>query len=336
MTDNALILPTPDTLLIAGQVANDFAAANVFEDYRQRIAANTLRRQEADLALFTSFLKEAGVIPGPLNQAAEAWRGMTWGLIAAFARWQIASGYAIGSVNVRLATVKRYAELAHQAGAIDADAYLLIQTVRGYGHKQARQVDEKRDVTRRGPKKAQATRLTREQIAALKAQPDTPQGRRDALLMTLLLDHGLRCGEITGLEVEAFDLQAGTFTFHRPKVDKVQTHKLTGDAWRAAGAYLTQDGPSIGGLLLGSHKGGRLGGAMSARAIHKRVRQLGQRIGVERLAPHDCRHAWATCAAQGGTDPFRLQEAGGWNSLTMPRRYIDEQKIANEGVVLAH
>jgi len=30
----------------------------------------------------------------------------------------------------------------------------------------------------------------------LKQQPDTPQGRRDPLLMCILLEHGLRYGEI--------------------------------------------------------------------------------------------------------------------------------------------
>jgi hypothetical protein len=31
-------------------------------------------------------------------------------------------------------------------------------------------------------------------------------------------------------------------------------------------------------------------------------------------------------------DPFRLQEAGGWNSLALPRRYVEAAKIANEGM----
>lgn len=45
-------------------------------------------------------------------------------------------------------------------------------------------------------------------------------------------------------------------------------------------------------------------------------------------------HAWATRAARSGTDPFALQEAGGWNSLTMPRRYIELAEVANQGVKL--
>jgi integrase len=71
---------------------------------------------------------------------------------------------------------------------------------------------------------------------------------------------------------------------------------------------------------------------MTERAITLRVRTLGEGIGVSGLSAHDCRHFWATSAAKYGTDPFVLQEAGGWSSLAMPRRYVEERKIANEGV----
>ena len=43
---------------------------------------------------------------------------------------------------------------------------------------------------------------------------------------------------------------------------------------------------------------------------------------------------WATRAASMGTDAFALRDAGGWSSLVMPSRYVDESAIANEGVKL--
>jgi integrase len=70
-------------------------------------------------------------------------------------------------------------------------------------------VDRARTPTRKGAKKAQPVPLTPEQAARLKAQPDTPQGRRDTLLLCLLLDHGPRVGEVTGLQVTDFDVAAG-------------------------------------------------------------------------------------------------------------------------------
>ena len=55
--------------------------------------------------------------------------------------------------------------------------------------------------------------------------------------MCLLLDHGLRLGELALLDVTAFDLTAGLMIFDRPRVSKVQTHELTRDTLKAARAW---------------------------------------------------------------------------------------------------
>jgi hypothetical protein len=70
------------------------------------------------------------------------------------------------------------------------------------------------------------------------------------------------------------------------------------------------------------------------RAITKRVEYLGRRVGVEGLSAHDGWHSWATRAAREKTDAFALQEAGGWNSLAIPRHYVESARITNEGVKL--
>jgi hypothetical protein len=48
-------------LAAAGQVANQFAASNVFADYLSRKAESTVRTQAAALALFAEFLTQAGI-----------------------------------------------------------------------------------------------------------------------------------------------------------------------------------------------------------------------------------------------------------------------------------
>ena len=206
--------------------------------------------------------------------------------------------------------------------------------MQGYGGKDAKRVDERRETTRKGAKKAQNVTITPDQATALKRQPETPQGRRDAVIMALLLDHGLRVGELVLLQVTDFDMKAGTFTFYRPKVDKAQTHRMTTDTARAVAAWLATDAPAMGAVLRGSRKGGELTGAMTERSITERVRTLGARVGLVGLSAHDCRHYWATRAASQGTDPFALRDAGGWSSLAMPSRYVEAATIANERVKL--
>lgn len=321
----------------AGAAASRAAAHHVFSNYAARVAPNTLARNRAALESFAAFLRAAGVgaDAGELLSWPEAWEGVTWGLVAAFPRWLLVEGYAIGTVNSRLSTVKRYAALAAQAGTVPPEALAMIQTVKGYSRRQGRNVDQGRERTRRGAKKAAAVTISREQARALKVQPDTPQGRRDALLMCLLLEHGLRVGEVAALKVEALDLAAGVLSFYREKVDKVQTHRLTADSFRAALAYLSKDAPPAGGpLLLGSRRGGALGGGLGVRSMCERVRALGEGVGLAGLSPHDCRHHWATVAMRNGTDVKALQEAGGWASPAMPLAYAEAARIANEGVRL--
>lgn len=354
---NAIIPTNTHQQQHIGQLANQAAALNTFTDYQAGRAKNTLRRQRADLTLFAAFL--AGVrfyaFPAddaPAVQAAgdrlmnepEAWEHITHGLIEGFVRWQLAQGYAVGSVNVRLATVRRYAALAFKAGAVNEREHALMKTVTGYTSTESRRVDERRaesDMnTRRGAKKAEHTPITEPQAASLKGQPDTAQGRRDALLMCLLLNQGLRCGEAAGLKVSDFNLAAGTMTFYREKVDKVQTHTLAAETRRALAAYIhAGDCPlaAAAPLLRGSRKGGNLTtGGMSERAITARVKDLGAAVGLSSLSAHDCRHFWATYWSKRihklPRGVFTLQEAGGWNSLAMPRRYVEAAGIANEGM----
>jgi integrase len=344
--------PSANTLAHVGQVANEYAARNVFADYLSRKADNTIRRQAADLARFVEFLDQVGeqaglqlgtnlgafaravgTFPDGPGLDAEAWRGVTWGLVEGFRNWMVGQGDAVGSINVRVSTVKAYAKLATKAGVLSAEELAMIRTVAGYAHKEARRIDERRETSRRGSKKSAAVHITHKQAKKLKSQPDTPQGRRDALLMCLLLDHGLRVGEVARLQVSDFDLKSGEMRFLRPKVDKVQTHKLSADTLRALHAWFDSgDAPQNNSVLRGSRKGGQLTDAgMSERSITDRVRVLGEQIGIEGLSAHDCRHYWATYWAR-KVDVLRLQEAGGWNSLAMPRRYVEESEIANEGM----
>ena len=305
-----------------------------------------MRRQRDDLATFADYLAAVQFYASTSDEAQRlysdptAWSGITYGLIAGFLRWLLQNGYAVGTVNLKLSTVKQYAKLAFQAQALSAEQHALIRTVTGFQFKEHKRVNEQRSAagtaTRKGVKKAEAVSLDKAQVEVLKTQPDTPQGRRDALLMCLLLDHGLRVGELAALEVTAFELAAGLMIFDRPKVNKVQTHELTPDTLRAARAWFASgDAPAIGKLLRGSRRGGRLTEAgMSERAITKRVVTWVQRLACTAYVPTICAIAGQRGRLGTRPTPSTCAMPGGWNSLAMPSRYVEAAKIANEGVNL--
>ena len=328
----------PTTLALAAAVADRAASSAVFAEYREQLAPHTRAAHDHDLARCALYLANAGAEVGALALEPEAWSAFSWGLAEGFKRWMLREGYAIATINRALAILKSYTRLAAQAGVLPADQAALIASVKGYGRKQARNLDAGRATTRRSPKKAQAVTLSLAHASALKDQPgNAPQGRRDQLLLCLLLDHGLRVGELAALTVGAISLDAGTLTFYRQKVDLTQMHLLSPASLRAALAYLQHDRAGAAPdapLLLGSRRGGGLHGTLGVRSIQSRVQQLGQAIDLKALSPHDLRHHWASAAIAGGADLLALQEAGGWASLAMPRRYVERAKIANERVKL--
>lgn len=327
MDENALVIARPTMAQVSHQADRAFVR-KLLEEYHETKSEQTLRRQVADLALFASFLESCGIAAGDFYHDIDAWDGMSFGLLEGFKRWMLDRSYSIGSINVRVATVRRYCDLAFRAGVISEEAHALIKTVKGILGDEARNIDEKRGIVRNGYKKAQPTPVTDTQAESLKAQCDP----RDGLLLCLMIDHGLRCGEITALRVGHFDLLSGELRFYRHKVDKTQNHRLTSATLAYAQEY-------IGGLDKRAQgervfSGAGPDGSYPVRSINKRVRALGRVVDIATLSPHDLRHYWATHALKKGTSVRALQQAGGWNSPYMPLRYAADTEIANEGVIL--
>ena len=362
-TNPAEIARINDAMTSAGKAANKAAQRGAFIRAVEGKADNTRARKIADLALFETFLNSLENITDGISKPhfdppvkglysnPETWRGVTFGLVEAFKAWMIKQGYAVASVNARLSTVRTHAAIAAQAGALDESEARMIATVKGYSRKESKHVDAQRsaagietrrtlraDGSKATSKKAQAVEVGDDIAAQLvNGQPNTATGRRDALLMALLLEHGLRVSEVAILTVASFDMKRNTFTFYRPKVDKVQTHTMTPNTRKAAAAYLKYDAPAVGVLWrkVGKKGSAKLSGQLSetsaTRALNKRVELLGRRVGIDGLSPHDCRHYWATFEARKGTPLQILKAAGGWNSLAMPDRYINAAAIANTG-----
>jgi integrase len=167
----------------------------------------------------------------------------------------------------------------------------------------------------------------------------TPLGRRDALLMCILLEEGLRIGEVVLLTSKDFDLDHGELRFYRPKVDREQRLKISEKTIAVAQVYLEMDAPKDGTIWRAGASArdgkaavlaGRLTGpGMSERTLTRRVAQLGAKIGLKGLSAHDCRHYWASQAAKNQTPLPELQDAGGWNSVAMPMRYIEKSQVAS-------
>src|SRR6266568_168868 len=333
MEDHDLTVASPTVLSLTydeiGQSANQVAASHILEDYHERLAQETLRRQQFDLQIFAAFLKETtGIINGDFFNDLPSWKHITFGLIETFKRWRLQKGYAIGSVNIRLATIKAYCRLAYTAKYLSVEEYTAIRDLKGYSRQQeAEHVDEKRSITRIGKKKAHWIELTPAQVELLKDAPRGSLANRDKLLICLLFDHALRVGEAARLPTSSINLQKGQLTVKRLKSHNSDPdiHELTPDTIQAAQRYLPTV-PASQALLFDG---------LTTSALARRVKKWALSIGIKGLSPHDGRHFYTYDALAQGTDLKSLQDGGGWATIAMPARYAGRSKIANKGVKLS-
>ena len=340
-----------DHLALAGQVADRFAQSDAFTEAQATWTANTRRRYLNDLELFSAYIKSAHIERSAeaLFNDAEAWRGMTFGLLKGFKTWLEQRGYATGTIKGSISTIHIFCRLAGPgpagAGVLDEASLAAILTIRGTSGRKARNLDEdrkhRRIPTRKGHKKAVPTQLSTVQATTLKkvtTHPERPPTRehdllltyRDALLMGLLVEHALRCSEVALLTIDSIDLRRGTIRIYRPKTDRTDIQKLHRHTRMAAQAYLSQVGRERGPLFTGydSEK------PLSTRAINKRVAVLGGEIGIERLSPHDLRHHWAFDALLNHTPLNVVQADGGWETEYMPLRYAHQVGAIGGGATI--
>ena len=335
-----------DDLSQAGLVAEQMVRTQKFADYHQTKAKNTLLRQRDDLKLFSAYLAQMQIARAvdDLYHDAQAWRGMNSGLLEGFKVWMLREGYAIGSINIRLATIRKYCELAHASRVISAQELALIKLVKGYRYSEGHNVDLDRKeqglATRVGTRKAAPTSVSTRQALRLKTEtthPIQPRTRahdqilelRDNLLMCLLIEHALRVSEVVGLDASSIDLETGTITVYREKTYTRDTYELMPRTREAAEVYLPlieSDGP-----LFISYQGKRI----TRYGIFERVRLLGQQIGISTLSPHDLRHFWTVDAFRNGNGLDLIQRYGGWNSPAMPLHYAKTVGVMNKGLKIS-
>ncbi len=333
-------------LALAGLAANHASRTDTFAEYHAEQTDNTRAAQFDALKCFSTYLAAAGIQrrAEDLYQDAEAWRGMSAGLLKGFRKWLLEQGFAIGTLNHRLSIIRQYCRLAHAAGVLSEEVLELVLAVKGYGGKSGRNLDvdrTRRSVpTRRSTKKATPTQVSKAQALRLKTEttrPKTPRrrmhdlllGARDALLMGLFIEHAFRVSEVAGLDVEDFDLEQGLVTIYREKTDETQTHKLKKHTLLAASRYLAECGATTGPLFLG-YQDRRI----TRYGLYDRVRVLGQLVGLPKLSPHDLRHFWTYDALGNATPVDRVQSGGNWKSPTMVLKYARRTGIANEGVII--
>jgi hypothetical protein len=97
----ALAPSETDKMILAGQLANEKAANDVFADHMRHKSEETKKAYKMTVNLFSQALAEINIKRPTdlLLTDPEAWRGVTWAMVRGYRDWLSAKGYAIGRID---------------------------------------------------------------------------------------------------------------------------------------------------------------------------------------------------------------------------------------------
>ena len=171
--------------------------------------------------------------------------------------------------------------------------------------------------------------LTPEQMVALMKIPDrsTLMGKRDVVLIGLMLYCGLRVAEALAIEFSNIRIVDG-----RPcvfnligKGSKERTVPMPRWLFLALQEWVDAAGITSGKLvrgLPGHNNQTPLKGAMNQSSAWTRIRKYGVAIGVPDLSPHDFRRTYGRVARRAGVELDQIQQTYGHSSVVTTQRYI--------------
>ncbi len=276
----------------------------------------TVRAYCADVAHFARWFAQSTDQP----LAPEA---ITAADVRDYRQWMVAvQGLAPATVNRRIAALRALAAWAHGAGLVANDPTDGV-----------RLVDEQPSPPRWLERREQAAllrvlarRLERAELKArlaeLEERPapgELTWARRDVALVQVMLQAGLRVGEVAALRVSDVELRerSGQVTVRVGKGGKQRTVPLNGEVRAVLAAWLAVR-PAVGtAALFVGQRGERLG----TRAIQRLLAQLGREAGLEELTPHVLRHSFAKNLVDAGVGLEKVADLLGHSRLETTRIY---------------
>lgn len=153
---------------------------------------------------------------------------------------------------------------------------------------------------------------------------NTYTGFRDCTIMVVMLDTGLRIGELFSLRKQDVDFQQMTLTvpWEKAKTRKTRTVPIAKQTAKLLAELLRENedfGPNCDALFYSSD-----GHPMTSESFDERRRTYGKQAAIEgvHVSAHTFRHTFALHWIKSGGDPFSLQKMLGHTDMSMVRRYV--------------
>ncbi|WP_348269478.1 site-specific integrase [Edaphobacter paludis] len=221
------------------------------------------------------------------------------------------------TINVRLSAVRKMVGEARRAGMI--------------GQEQAASLTDIPNISQNGVRLGNW--LTREQAKELLAVPDrsTLKGKRDYVILALLVGCALRRNELAGLDVETIQQREGRWVLAdlEGKGRRIRTVAIPIWVKQGINAWMTAAGIEDGRLLRSVSKSGKINReTLSDWAVWSVVEQSSKQIGIEHFGAQDLRRTCAKLCRKSGGDLEQIKFLLGHSSIQTTERYlVSEQDI---------
>jgi site-specific recombinase XerD len=240
------------------------------------------------------------------------WASLTFAHVAAIRAGLLESesSYSPATVNKAMAAVRGVARAAWRLGLIDSDTFARISDVKG--------VRNDRLPPGRALEVAELRRLR-------EACDGSPVGVRDAAILAVLFDGGLRRSELASIDVDDWNPETGELKIRHGKGDKGRIVFLRNGAQSALAAWIAVrplfDGVEGAPLFWSSRNGHLLPKRLGSPAIASLLGRIAARAKVAKFAPHDCRRTAISRLLEHGCDLATAQRFAGHASSVTTARY---------------
>jgi integrase len=169
--------------------------------------------------------------------------------------------------------------------------------------------------------------LTREQAKELLAVPNrsTLKGKRDYVILALLVGCALRRNELAELDVETIQQREGRWVLAdlEGKGRRIRTVAIPIWVKHGINAWMTAAGIEDGRLLRSVSKSGKVNrDTLSDWAVWSVVEQSSKQIGIEHFGAHDLRRTCAKHCRKSGGDLEQIKFLLGHSSIQTTERYL--------------
>ncbi|AWK90311.1 tyrosine-type recombinase/integrase [Azospirillum thermophilum] len=270
-------------------------------------SARTQAAYQRDLADFAAFVGVADAEEAARRLLATP-QGDANGIALAYRAHMLERSLAPATVNRRLSALRSLVQLGNALGLVGWK--LEVPNVGAELYRDTR-----------GP-----GRETVKAMAAAAAGHGGLKGLRDAAIVRLLHDLGLRRGEVVALDIEDLDPSAGTLAVLGKGRRQKELVTVPAPTLAVVLEWVRRRGDGPGPLFRSLDPAGKGSGRLTGTAVYQIVRALGAEVGV-RTRPHGLRHtAITTVLDRSGGNIRAAQKFSRHKDVRVLERYDDARE----------